>query len=141
MKKLFFSLVVVSLTCAPAFADSVLEVRCRDTSGLPSGLSIVIDRDTESDALTASFTNRDNLGPYVDLGSIEVSRRCALPKPLGKPLSGPVTYVGDDFELNIFADAPAPGSAGEDGEIQAHVYVVRQGRTFDEAMFCLLGSS
>lgn len=132
MKRLIVSLAVGTLLSTAAFAETVTEVRCRDTSMLPSGFSLSITKDTETEALTASFSNRDNIGPFVNLGSIPVTRKYYSPEIMGAP----ITYVGKDFELNIIWDATPMSS----GAYRSHVDATIQDRRFDEAMLCTLTS-
>jgi len=132
VKKILVGLACGALLSTAAFADTVTEVRCRDTSGLPSGFSLTITKDTETQALTASFLNRDNIGPFINLGSIPVYRKYYSPEIMGAP----ITYLGKDFELNIIWDAaPMPS-----GAYHSHVDATIQDRRFDEAMLCNLTS-
>lgn len=136
MKKFILSLVVGMMLGGSASATSVefeTLARCHDTVGLPSGFSLVISKEVESQQLSASFTNRDNIGPFVNLGTIPVERKIYPPEQLGAP----ITYVGENFELNINRDAPAR----PDGTYYAHVYAVLQGRTFDEAIYCTVSQA
>lgn len=130
MKKLILSLILGAALSSAALADTVTEVRCRNTSGLPSGFSLSITKDTETDVLSASFSNRDNLGPYINLGSIPVIRKYVSPEIMGAP----ITYVGKDFDLEIIWD----GGAEAGGAFHSYVHAVLEGRTFDEPMLCTL---
>jgi hypothetical protein len=122
------SLLVLSLTTS-AFAESKAEVLCRNTSGLPSGLSVSIFSQEGSDGLVAELINRDNLGPFVDLGDIAVTR-VEYPNNVR---GGPVTFIGYDFRLDIIWDGGL-----HEGGYPSYVDVTIQGRHFSEPMRCEL---
>lgn len=112
-----------------AIAESNLKVSCRDTSGLPSGLSLTISSQDDVGGLVADLTNRDNIGPFFSLGEIPVVQMQYPDDVMGAPL----TFIGPDFRLDIAWDtSPANGT------YPSHINVTVQGRTFDEAMICRL---
>ena len=100
---------------------------CRNTSGLPSGLTVVIQNDPTTQLTEAVLTDRENLGPFVDLGKIPVTREPVPTDVMGAP----ITYVGQDFRLEIFWDGGPDG-----GGLHSHVYVDIGGRAYDEPMIC-----
>jgi hypothetical protein len=105
--------------------EVVTDVECNNTSHLPSGLSLVITSGDLSGKFLAELTNRDDIGPYVNLGSIVVTRK------QGSVTGAPITYTGKDFNLEITID-----SGDDNGNFPAHVYADVKGRVFNEPMTC-----
>ena len=95
-------------------------------SRLPNGLSIVISEGGIAGIARATFTNRDNIGPYLDLGSYIVK------KHHDQKMGAPVHYLGKDIDLQINVDT----GPREDGAIYSHIYADLQGRVFNEPMEC-----
>lgn len=104
-------------------------VQCRNTTGLTGGLSLVIKEGGFTGMTTATLTNRDGLGPFIDLGTIAVHQKPAQPGVDGAPL----VYIGEGFELSINVDG-APTPQGQ----YSHVYADMNGRVFNEPMYCEL---
>lgn len=129
MKKLIVSLVTVLSFTTSSFANSNIKVSCRDTRGLPSGLSLTISSQDDVGGLVADLTNRDNIGPFFSLGQIPVVQMEYNDDIMGAPL----TFIGPDFRLDIAWD-----TSPTDGTYPSHINVTVQGRTWDEAMICRL---
>ena len=129
MKNLIISSLVLLVLTTSAFSESNVKVSCRNTSGLPSGLSLTIFSQEDVGGLVAELINRDNIGPFVNLGQIPVVRK-EYPDDF---MGAPITYIGSDFLLDINWDG-----GPVDGTFPSHVKATIQGRTFDEPMICKL---
>jgi hypothetical protein len=119
MKTLLIVLLAAT-SFSSAYADTQTAqttVSCRNTSRLPSGLSLTITSDN-----VAHFTNRDNIGPFVNLGTLPVSAQSRGEQ---------VEYTGSDFSLQITRSYDQV-----DNGYMAQVYLDIQGRVFNEPMYC-----
>lgn len=105
------------------------DVSCHNLSGLTGGLSVQIKSGGFAGLTWAELTNRDGLGPFVNLGQITVHQVPAQPGVDGAPL----VYQGEGFELSINVDG-APTPQGQ----YSHVYADIHGRVFNEPMYCEL---
>jgi hypothetical protein len=122
------SLLVLALTTS-AFAESKAKVLCQNTSGLPSGLFVSIFTQEGSDESIAQLTDRNNIGPFVNLGYISVT----LVKYPEGVRGTPLTFIGSDFQLDIIWDGGL-----REGSYPSYVDVTVQGRHFSEPMSCEL---
>jgi hypothetical protein len=115
--KTFLTVFLAAISVSSAFASTQTTVACHNTSRLPSGLTLTITSDN-----VAHFSNRDNLGPFVDLGTLTVSAASRGEK---------VEYTGSDFNLQIERsyDQSSNGYVSQ-------VYLDIQGRVFNEPMIC-----
>ena len=113
---------------APASAEMLF--LCRNTSGLTSGVSVVIQTDTTTNLTEAVLTERRGLGPFVELGKIPVTRQ-AVPSSV---MGAPITYLGNNFKLQIFWDGGPDGNGGLPSDLYADV----NGRVFNEPMICTI---
>jgi hypothetical protein len=127
MKNLIISALALLVLTTSAFSESNLKVSCRNNSGLPSGLSLTISSQEDLGGLVAEITNRDNIGPFVNLGQIPVVREEYPDEVMGAP----ITYIGSDFILDIIWDG-----GRVNGAFPSHIKATIQGRTFDEPMTC-----
>src|SRR5580658_10332347 len=75
-------------------------VQCHNTSGMTGGLSVAIKSGEFSGVDTAYLTNRDDIGPFIQLGSVVVHQQAVQPGVDGAPL----VFLGENFELSINVD-------------------------------------
>jgi hypothetical protein len=121
---------VLHTSAAQAQTDmNQMVAQCRDLSGLPSGLSVQIVKGGLGGFMYAKISNRDNIGPFENLGRVLVTRKVQPSDRMGAPTE----FVGKDFDLVIVTDALATN-----GMFPAHVSVEIRNRVFNQQMKCSL---
>lgn len=112
-----------------AQAESMPFLSCNDGSGLPNGLDIALYQ--EANQTIANISDRIDIGPFQNLGTVVVHRKPVAPGIMGAP----ETYLGRNFELTINVDV-APSIHG----IPSYVRVDIGGKHFSQNMYCEFSS-